>query len=63
MITREELKGYINNMPEEMMIDELIDRLIFIDKLKNRIRESDNGETISEHDLKSEIRKMIRELD
>ncbi len=50
-------------MPDEMTIDELIDRLIFIDKLKNRIHESDNGETISEHRLKSEIQKMVRGLD
>ncbi|MCW4468756.1 hypothetical protein OGH69_07275 [Flavobacterium sp. MFBS3-15] len=63
MITKKELKVYIDNMPDEMTIDELIDRLILNDKLKNRIHESDNGETISEHSLKSEIQKMVRGLD
>ncbi|MEL1244644.1 hypothetical protein AAEO56_10255 [Flavobacterium sp. DGU11] len=63
MISKKELKSYIDNMPDEMTIDELIDRLIFIDKLKNRIHESDNGETISEHGMKSEIQKMFKGLD
>lgn len=44
MITKEKLKQHIDNFPNELSIDELIDRLVFIDKLEKRIVESDRAE-------------------
>lgn len=49
MITKEKLKQHIDNFPnelsiDELSIDELIDRLVFIDKLEKRIVESDRAE-------------------
>lgn len=40
MITKEKLKIHIESFPENISIDELIERLIFIEKLENRIAES-----------------------
>jgi hypothetical protein len=59
MITKEKLKKHIENFPEEMSIDELIDRLVFVEKLENRISQSKNGETISEEELKNEMEKWF----
>lgn len=60
MITKEKLKQHIDNFPNELSIDELIDRLVFIDKLEKRIVESDRGETVSEEELKSEMGKWFK---
>lgn len=57
MITKEKLLAQIESFPENISIDELIDRLIFIEKLENRILESENEETISEEELKTIIAK------
>jgi len=57
MITKEKLLAQIESFPENISIDELIDRLIFIEKLENRILESENEETISEEELKTIISK------
>jgi hypothetical protein len=59
MITKEKLKKHIENFPEEMSIDELIDRLVFVEKLENRISQSKNGETISDEELKIEMEKWF----
>lgn len=57
MITKEKLQNYINEFPEEMSIDEVIEKLIFIDKLETRIRESKNNEVIDEDEVKNDIEK------
>ncbi len=59
MITKEKLKSHIETFPDNMSIDELIDRLIFVEKLEKRISESNKGETISEEDLKKEMEKWF----
>ncbi|MBK8244895.1 MAG: hypothetical protein IPK88_15830 [Saprospiraceae bacterium] len=57
MITKEKLLAQIESFPENISIDELIDRLIFIEKLENRILESEKEATISEEELKTIISK------
>ncbi|MBK6698600.1 MAG: hypothetical protein IPG55_01590 [Saprospiraceae bacterium] len=57
MITKEKLLAQIESFPENISIDELIDRLIFIEKLENRILESEKEDTISEEELKTIISK------
>ncbi len=57
MITKEKLLAQIEYFPENISIDELIERLIFIEKLENRILESEKEETISEEELKTIISK------
>lgn len=59
MLTKEKLQEYISQLPNEISIDELIDKLIFIDKLEKRMEESLNSETISEEDLKSEMEQWF----
>lgn len=57
MISKEKLKEQIDKFPhEEISIDELIERLVFIEKLEQRIKVSEKGgETISNDILKDEI--------
>ena len=54
-ITKERLIKQIETFPDEISIDEVIERLIVIEKLEIRIKESDQNETISEEDLKNEM--------
>jgi len=62
MISKNKLKEHIDKFPEEeISIDELIDRLIFIEKLESRISISENGGySISEESLKEEIEKWSK---
>jgi len=62
MITKEKLKEEIDKFPnEEISVDELIDRLIFIEKLEGRMKLSEKGkEMISNDVLKEEISKWSK---
>jgi hypothetical protein len=60
MITKENLKNQIENLPEKFSIEDLVDRLIFIEKLEKRIEESDENLVITETDLKVEIEKWFK---
>lgn len=59
MITKEKLKEQIDKLPEEeFTIDELIDRLVFIEKLEGRIEISKSKDSsISDEEMKAEIEK------
>ena len=59
MITKTKLKRQIKNLPEEISIDELVEKLILIEKIENGEKQSLNGETISEVELESEINKWF----
>jgi len=59
MITKEKLISHIESFPENLSIDELIDRLVFVEKLENRIAESKSGNTMSEANLKKEMAKWF----
>ena len=59
MITKEKLKAHIEHFPDEMTMDELIDRLIFIEKVERGIEQSERGETVSEEELLKEMQSWF----
>jgi hypothetical protein len=60
MITKAKLLKHIQKFPEEMSIDELIEKLLFVEKLEKRIEESDKSDVISESDLKKEMKGWFK---
>jgi hypothetical protein len=60
MITKAKLKAHIDQFPDELSIDELIDRLVFIDKLEKRIEKSESGDVISEKEVEQEMKEWFR---
>ena len=59
IITKEKLKKHIDDFPDEISIEEVIERLIFIEKLEERLQESDKNQTIDEDQLKNEIQQWF----
>ncbi len=47
----------IDNLPDSFTIDELIDQLIFIEKVEEGIQQSDDGIVVSNEDVKNMIDK------
>jgi hypothetical protein len=60
MITKDKLNRTINNLPESFTIDELIDQLIFIEKVEEGYQQSEEGKVISNEDVKSMIDKWSK---
>ncbi len=59
MLTKVRLKEQIEKLPDEFTIDELIESLIFIEKLDTGNKQSENGEVISEIEMENEIKKWF----
>lgn len=57
MITRKKALVAIKNMPEEFSIDDLMDKLLLLNKIEIGLEQAKKGETYSSEEAK----KMIRE--
>jgi hypothetical protein len=60
MLSKTKLKETIDKFPEEFTVDELIDKVILLDKIERGNKQSDKKETISEEDLDKEMGKWFK---
>ncbi|MFM7091156.1 MAG: hypothetical protein ACKOZZ_10155 [Bacteroidota bacterium] len=60
MITKKQLKETIEKLPEEFSLEDLMDRLILLDKIERAEKESERGETITEEELDKELEKWFK---
>jgi len=59
MITKTKVREALEKFPEEFSIDDLMDKLIVIDKVERARKQSRNGEIISEDELNADIEKCF----
>jgi len=59
MLTKVKLKEQIERLPDEFSIDELIEKLILIEKIEIGIEQSEKGEKISDDEMEKEIEKWF----
>ncbi len=59
MLTKTKLIAEIKNFPEEFSIDELIEKLILIEKVEIGREQSKRGDVVSEAELEYEIKKWF----
>ncbi len=57
MLTKAQLNKTILDLPDTFSIDELIEKLIFIEKMEAGLAQSVEGEVISNEDVKKMIEK------
>lgn len=60
MITKTTLKAYIDSFPEQFSIDELIEKLILVDKINKGNQQSENNKVLSEDELDKEMSKWFK---
>ncbi len=59
MLTKEILKEQIERFPDEFTIDELVEKLILIEKIETGNKQSERGNVISEQEMENEIEKWF----
>jgi len=57
MLTKEKLNRTISNLPDSFTIDELIDQLIFMEKIEEGFQQSEENKVVSNEDVKAMIDK------
>jgi len=60
MLTKTKSIEQIEKFPEGFSIDELVERLILIEKVELGLKQSENGEIISDSDLDKEIEQWFK---
>jgi hypothetical protein len=58
MLTKVKLKEQIDKFPDEFSIDELVEKLILIEKIETGNKQSESGEVIPESEMENEIENM-----
>lgn len=57
MLTKDKLNRTIRNLPDSFTIDELIDQLIFMEKVEEGFQQSEENKVVSNEDVKAMIDK------
>jgi hypothetical protein len=60
MLTKERLNTTIEMLPDSFSIDELIEQLIFIEKVEEGLQQSEEGKVISNEDVQMMINKWSK---
>ncbi len=60
MLTKTKLKEQIETFPEEFSIDDLVERLILIEKIEIGMAQSNRGEIVSDSELDNEIEEWFK---
>ncbi|PSL04962.1 hypothetical protein [Cecembia rubra] len=55
MLTKSQVKRILEKLPEEFSLDELLEKLILIQKVERGLKDSNENKIISEEDLKEII--------
>jgi hypothetical protein len=59
-LTKTKLSNSIKTLPDSFSIDELIDRLIFMEKVEEGLRDSEDGKVSSNEDVKTLIDQWLK---
>ena len=59
-MTKKKLLETIKDMPEKFSIDELLDRVILMQKLETGLAQSNNGQTKSTGQAKQRLKKWLK---
>ena len=60
MITKTQIINSLDSLPENLTIDQVIDHLIFLEKVQKGLRDSQEGHTFSKADAKRQLGKWLK---
>jgi len=60
MLTKTQVNDIIQKMPDEFSIDQLIEKLVFIDKVKTGIDQSEQGKVNTKEQAKQKLSKWLK---
>lgn len=60
MIIKKQLTLTLEQFPEQFSLEELIDKLILLDKIERGNVQSENNEVINEEELENEMQKWFK---
>ena len=60
MITKTQIINALENLPEDLSIDQVIDHLIFLEKVQKGLDDSANGRTYTKKEAREKLQKWLK---
>ncbi len=60
MLTKEKIIKSIENMPDKFSIEEVIERIVILQKIEIGLEHSENGETYSTEESRKKLEKWLK---
>ena len=60
MVTKSQILETVKNLPDKFSVDELIDRILLIQKVEIGLQQSANGKTHSTSTAKKKLKKWLK---
>jgi hypothetical protein len=60
MLTKEKIIKSIENMPDKFSIEEVIERIVILQKTEIDLEQSENGETYSTEESRKKLEKWLK---
>ena len=60
MITKTQIINSLEKLPENLTIDQVVDHLIFIEKVQKGLDDSANGQIYTKEEAKQKLKKWLK---
>lgn len=60
MLTRTQVNDIVKKLPEEFSVDQLVEKLVFIDKVKTGLNQSEKGNVNTKEQAKQKLSKWLK---
>jgi predicted transcriptional regulator len=60
MITKTHLLSTFDKLPENLTIDQVIDHIIFVEKVQKGLEDSENGRVYTKEEVKKKLNKWLK---
>jgi hypothetical protein len=60
MLTRSNVIKTITKFPEKFSVDELVDKMILLDKIEKGLQQADNNQVISDEEMDKKIEEWLK---
>ncbi|MBN1187248.1 MAG: hypothetical protein JXB49_33525 [Bacteroidales bacterium] len=60
MLTKEKIKKSLDTLPDNLTIDQVIDRIIMLDKIEQGLKDVEDGNVYSTEEAKAKLSKWLK---
>ncbi|HEC43489.1 hypothetical protein LCGC14_2625290 [marine sediment metagenome] len=60
MITKTQLINSLNNLPENLTVDQVIDHIIFVEKVQSGLDDVANGKVSTKDEARDKLKKWLK---
>jgi len=60
MLTKEKIKKSIDTLPDNLTIDQVIDRMIMLDKIEQGLKDVEDGNVYTNEEVKDKLNKWLK---